>query len=241
MRTSKETINQTAKQFGDELRAALTYTSPDLSHEGLEKQRQMLADRVRAKYRGEVAEHREALYYDRDRNAFDKHRPRLDWGNPAAVAKAQSKWNTVAAKLDAGLSIGEVIDAADETTLTAVSEFYADYAEVQRATSLANGQTYEQPDVSAVTRAVEDRAADLKGTGSALKTARQAAGLQAYADVTLDHIDAQIEGRPTVADDLSVALEARYAEAQATAGGQALIQAVVPADASADVEATAAS
>lgn len=59
--------------------------------------------------------------------------------------------------------------------------------------------------------------------------------------MTLDHIDAQIEGRPTVADDLSVALEARYAEAQATAGGQALIQAVVPADASADVEATAAS
>jgi hypothetical protein len=223
MNTSKEAINQTSKAFGDELREALSYTSPDLTDEGLEKHRTVLADRVRAKYRREVAAHREALYYDNRRSSFDSHRPRLDWSKPDQVAKVQSKWAAVTSKLNAGLTIGQVIETADETTLAAINEFYSDHAEANHAATLVGGQTYEQPDVTAVTRAVDDRAADLKGAHGALSTARQAEGLHAYANVTLDHLTAQLDGTRVGDTDIGVALAAEMAEATALASGSDLI------------------
>lgn len=225
MRTSKQQISATLKAFGDELHAARNYTNPDLTDEGLSKQRELLVDRVRAKYGKEVDGHRSALYLDHDRSAFDKYRPKLDWNNAGTVAKAKAKWEAVQTKLNAGLSIGQIIDSADDTTLAAINEFWTDHAEAQQAAGTSRGQQYEAPDTTAVQRAVEDRAADLGGnTGrGALAKSRQAAGLHAYAEVTLNHLDRAVAGQVNGVSDLHSALDAQQAEQQAMSGGAGLV------------------
>lgn len=223
--TTKQQIQNTAKSFGDEMNAARNYQHPDLSDEGLTRHRERLIEQVRAKYGKQIDDHRSALYIDRDRTAFDQYRPKLDWNNAGAVAKAKAKWEAVQTKLDAGLSIGQIIESADASTLAAINEFWTDHAEAQQAANLDPTQQYEAPDTTAVQRAVEDRAADLGGnTGrAALTKARQAEGLHAYAKVTLDHLDRAVAGQNTGVDDLHAALEAKQAEQQAMAGGAALI------------------
>lgn len=225
MRTNKEQINATLKAFGDEMHAARNYTSPDLTHEGLSKHRERLVEQVRAKYGKEVAAHRSSLYIDRDRSAFDRYRPKLDWNNTGQVAKAQAKWDAVQTKLEAGMSIGQIIVAADDSTLAAINEFWADHAEAQQAALSVQGQQYGAPDTTAIQRAVEDRAADLGGnTGrTALAKSRQAAGLHAYAEVTLNQLDQAVAGRVSGVSDIHAALEAQHAEQQAMAGGEGLI------------------
>lgn len=241
MNTSKQQISATAKAFKDELHKAQTYQSKDLTDEGLEKQRKMLADRVRAKYSREVDDHRSALYYDRDRSAFDSYRPKLDWNKPAEVAKAQAKWTAVQGKLDAGLSIGQIVSTADKSTLAAINEFYPDHAETMQAGAMARGQQYEAPDISNVHRAVDDRAAEIGGNTdrTALAKARQSAGLHAYADATLGHLEQTIAGNVHGASDLQAALDAQYAEQHAMSGGAGLI-ASHDANASADASQEAA-
>ncbi|MGO2811547.1 MAG: hypothetical protein ACTIBG_08790 [Brevibacterium aurantiacum] len=225
MRTSKEQIVSTSKAFDAELHEALNYTNTDLTPEGIANQRQILADRVRARYAKEIDGHRSALYLDKDRSSFDSYRPRIDWNNSASVNKAQAKWTGAQGKLDAGLSIGQIIATADDSTLAAINEFYADHAEVQAAKALTSGQTYEQPDVSLVHRAVDDRAAEVKGdnAASALTRARGAAGLHAYAEATLSRLDDVVNGREDTVTDLGSALQADYVEQQAMAGGSGLV------------------
>lgn len=243
MRTSKEQINATVKAFGDAMHAARNYTNPDLTPEGLDKERERLTERARSTYAKEVDGHRSSLYLDRDRSAFDKYRPKLDWNKPADVAKAQSKWTAVQGKLDAGLSIGQVIESADATTLVAINEFYPDHAEAAHAGALTRGQQYEAPDVSHVHRAVDDRAADIGGhtDRSALQTSRQAAGLHAYADVTLAHLDKAVAGQVNGVSDLHAAISAQQAEAEAMTGGSALIANHDPSTADTGQEAAAVS
>lgn len=223
--TTKEQINATLKAFQAEMHDARNYTNPDLSDEGIERHRERMIEQIRAKYGKEIDNHRSALYIDRDRSAFDSYRPKLDWNNAGSVAKAQAKWAAVQAKLDAGLSIGQIIETADNTTLTAINEFWTDHAETQQAATLGRGQQYEAPDTTAVQRAVDDRAADLGGHSgrAALTKARQSEGLHAYAEVTLDHLGRAVAGQNTGVDDLHAALEANRAEQQAMAGGAALI------------------
>ena len=228
MRTSKEQIIATSKAFDAELREALNYRDNDLTPEGLEKQRNFLADRVRAKYSNAIDEHRSALYYDRDHEKFDSYRPRLDWNKSGDVAKAQAKWAAVEKKLEAGLSIAQVIATADNTTLVAINEFYPDYHETQTiaARTQAGSDQYTVPDTSAVSRAVDDRAAEIGGTSAqnALKTARNSAGLHAYANVALNRLKATAEGRHNTTTDLDSALQADYAEQTAMAGGASIIE-----------------
>lgn len=225
MRTSKEQFLNTQKAFADELHAARTYTDDLSNQKGIDKTRKLLEERARGKYAKEISNHREALYYDRDPEAFDKHRPKLDWNNPGAVAKAQAKWTSVQGKLDAGLSIGQIIATADDSTLVAINEFYADHAEAQ-AVKAGDPTRYEMPDVSAVHRAVDDRAAEVKGSNaaSALRTAREAAGLHACAGVVLDHLQGIAEGRAVSLSDLHVAVAADQAEQAAKAGGSKIFE-----------------
>lgn len=225
MRTSKEQILNTEKAFADEILAARNYTDNDLKHEAIERHRKYLAERARGKYAKEVAEHRSALYYDRDHEAFDKYRPRLDWNKAGDVAKAQARWAAVQGKLDAGLSIGQVIASADDATLAAINEFYGEYAETQ-AVKAGDATNYEVPDVSAVHHAVDDRAAAIKGSNavSALTRARGSAGLHAYAGVVLDHLEALTEGRKDGVSDLYVAVAADQAEQQAMGGGARIFE-----------------
>lgn len=225
MHTSKDQIMNTRKNFEGELREALNYTSPDLTAEGIAKERETRANRVRSKYGKEIDAHRSALYIDRDRSAFDQYRPKLDWNNAGAVAKARAKWEAVQTKLGVGLSIGQIIESADDSTLAAINEFWTDHAEAQQAAALGRGQQYEAPDTTAVQRAVEDRAADLGGnTGrTALTQSRKAAGLHAYADVSLGHLESIVNGRTNDFADMRVALDANHAEQEAMAGRAALI------------------
>lgn len=232
MRTNKEQINATLKAFGDEMHAARNYTSPDLTHEGLSKHRERLVEQVRAKYGKEVAAHRSSLYIDRDRSAFDRYRPKLDWNNTGQVAKAQAKWDAVQTKLDAGIGIGQIIETADATTLAAINEFWSDHAEVMKAKSEDLMQPHEAPDTTFVQRAVEDRAADLSGhTGrNALAKSRQSAGLHAYAEVTLNRLEQAVSGQTNGVSDLQTALEANHAEQMASSGGIGLIANHGPSD-----------
>lgn len=225
MRTSKQNITATSKAFADAMQAARNHTDPDLTPEGLTKKREDMTAQVRAKYAKEIDGHRSALYIDHDRSAFDRYRPKLNWNNAGDVAKAQAKWSAVQAKLEAGMGIGQVIESADQITLAAISEFYGDYAETQHAGSLAGGQQYEIPDTTAVGQAVEDRAADLSGNSGreALQTARQAAGLHAFADVTLAHLDRAVGGQVNDITDLHTAVAAEQAEGEAMAGGSSLV------------------
>lgn len=221
----KAQIQQTVKDYGEEMHAARNYTNPDLSDEGLKRHRERLVEQVRAKYSKQIDGHRSALYIDHDRSAFDSYRPKLDWNNAGTVAQAKVKWEAVQNKLSAGLSIGQIIETADNTTLAAINEFWTDHAEAQQAAALGRGQQYEAPDTTAVQRAIEDRAADLGGHSSraALTKARQAEGLHAYAEVTLDHLGRAVAGQNTGVDDLHAALEANRAEQQAMTDGATLI------------------
>ncbi|UVI35009.1 hypothetical protein [Brevibacterium spongiae] len=226
MRTSREQIRKTIDGFAEELSAARSYTDDMYSQEGLDKTRKLLEERARSKYAKEVASHREALYYDRDPKAFDQYRPRLDWNKAADVAKAQAKWAAVERKLDAGLSIGQIIATADNTTLVAINEFWTDYAETQQAAALGRGQEYEAPDTSDVHRAVDDRAAEIGGTAAAnaLQTARDAAGLHAHADVMLKYAEQDVQGINHGMDPIFVAVSAQQAEAKAMHGTGSLVE-----------------
>lgn len=217
-------LTETSKSLAEKLHAALNHQDRDLTPEGLAKRRLDMASMVRNSFGRKVQEHRTELYYDhRNRAAFDKHRIKLDWNNPAQVAKAQSKWAAVREKLDAGLTIGQIIEHADETTLAAVREFWGDHAEAKQAGSLVSGQTFEPVDTTAVLRAVDERTAVVKGAEGSLRTAREATAAEASARITIDHLEAVCEGRTNDVTDLGVALAAAAARSDALAPGSAII------------------
>ena len=207
------------------MHAARNYTNPDLTPEGLDKERERLAERARSTYAKEVDGHRSSLYLDRDRSAFDKYRPKLDWNKPADVAKAQSKWTAVQGKLDAGLSIGQIIETADATTLVAINEFYPDHAETVAARSTDRAASSTKP-LTCRTFIVPSTTALPRSVGPPLqtlcKTARDAAGLHAHADVMLKYAEQETQGINHGMDPIYVAVSAQQAEAKAMYGGAGL-------------------
>lgn len=221
----KDDVRATSTAFENAIQGALNYRSGDLSTEGLEKHRKLLLENAREKYGERIAQHRRDMQFDKDATAFDKFRPSIDWSNAGEVAKTQSKWEAVKAKLDAGLSIGQVIANADTTTLAAINEFYADHAETL-AIAAGDPTTYEIPDVSQVHRAVDDRAAGLGGDNAAfaLNKERTARGARAHAKTTLDQLQQAADGRTNSVNDLASALQADQAEKEAMAGGAAIFE-----------------
>jgi hypothetical protein len=223
MSITRADITQTVKKFDEQLKAALNHQNPDLTPEGLAKSREKQAEAVRARFAREIQQYRATLADDARIDAFNRHRPKLDWNDPGAVAKAQSKWAAVEKKLAAGLAISEIIANADMATLAAVREFWSDHVEVQQAGNRVPGQAHQLPDTTAVSRAVDDRAAEIGGHQDALARAREAQGIHAAAEVTLTHLQEVCDGVTDQVINIETAWAANYAAQHAAAGGQALL------------------
>lgn len=230
MRTTKESIFTMGREFGDELHAARSHQDRDLTPEGLDKHRQMLADRTRARYRSRIAEQREAvaLAESADARSFDKYRPRIDWNSPASVAKAQAKWESVKTRLDAGIGVSNIVANADADTLAALREYYPAHAEAQAELTGSRtripGEPHSQPDLTGFHRGLDERAAEIGGAGAASTHAtwRASVALAAWAGPTLDQYDAAAEGREDHPNSALAAINAHYAASHERASAATL-------------------
>src|SRR5690606_7376345 len=209
--------------FGDELHAARNHQDSDLTPDGLDKRRQALADSVRGKYRRSIDEQREAvtLAEATDARRFAKHRPSIDWSNPASAARAQAKWEGVKVRLEAGIGVSDVIAHADAETLAALREYFPAYAEAHAPDTRAAGEPYSPPDLTGFHLVPDERAAVLGGAGAASAHAawRQSAELAAWAGPTLDQYAATADGRSNHPIDTLTALTARAAANRERATG----------------------
>lgn len=221
-------------ELGKQLRVDLAEArkipnAEDYSADGLER---LIAQRqatVRRKLGEQVAQLKAQIDGDVDmvRRQADATRPKL--GNDAlALQRAQMKWDQVRMRLEAGMSIQQVLSTADADTALALREWGPAWIEVQAfgARSDLDGYLpYQAPDTTALMRSIDARLAEISGTGAAetLTALRDAEVVQAGASPVLAYLEQVANGSDTDGGGLTAAIESSLATREATAyyAGQA--------------------
>lgn len=228
--TARERLLQLRREADAELKTAASFKDdpnhPAFTPEGLQKHRDGLRAKVRAKYEPKVAELQSQIKADAKaaEEWFESNQPKLG-DDPGKLMRAQSKWDQARGMLDAGASIREVIASADAETLVAIREWAPNYlttqARKEHPAGLMAGE-FKAPRelIENTLKLTDERLASVHegDFGQAYKTATTARAESAHATPLLQHLTASLNGTPT--DGLRASLDAHY-------GAQA---ALAPAD-----------
>ncbi len=210
-------------QLQADLTAALGFTSEDYTEEGLAKVRAERAEKVRAKHREELSVLQASLATNGRmvEEYAAKHRPTLGT-DAASLQRAQMKWDQVRARLEAGMTLRQVIDAADAETLLAIAEWGPSYLEAQAHAGQASGVTGSSPtaDVDGLRRSIDARLVAVGNSEEqwALQAQQEVAKTLAGIGPIAQHVQGLLDGQPTSGGALEAAVESHYAMAETGRG-----------------------
>ena len=220
----KARLSTIHRGLDDALREANGYQDPNLSPEGLQAKRAELAKTARQtaapKLATLVAEVKAAKVIAASSSSATL--PKVGT-NADATARTTAKWAQVKVRLDAGMSMRDIIKTADIDTIHAIGEYGPSYDEAKAYKAPSIGEALNPGpavDHSDLQRRLDDRLAGLSGEGavSALKESRLAAGEVAYVEAYVPHIDSMIAGTTPSGANLITALAAANAEQRAVSG-----------------------
>lgn len=216
----KARLRTVQRGLEEALGKASGYQDPNLSPEGLQAKRTELAKAARAAAGPQLAALRAEVA-----TAAQEAAGKASAALPKAGTDATGisvKWAQVAMRLDAGMSLHDIVSRADVDTLHAIAEYAPSWVEAQsfKAGAGRGSRPQSTPDHTALRRSVDERLAQLTGKGavSALADARSAAGEAAYLEVAGRRLDSLIDGRAPSSTMLAAAIEPEHAEQLAVNG-----------------------
>jgi hypothetical protein len=198
------------------LAAARAHQDPNLSPEGLANRQRELTEQVHRQHRGQFEQLRAQINSDVDtlRRWADSARPQVGT-TPADLQRAQVAWDRVRMRLEAGMTLPQVLATATQDEALAVREWAPTWLEVNAfvAHSKAGGPraAFEAPDPAAVMRSADARLAEINGgeVVQAFTALREAEAVAAGAAPLLQHAEHVAKG--VRSDPLTAAIQARYA------------------------------
>ncbi|WP_404475132.1 hypothetical protein [Microbacterium aerolatum] len=129
--TAHANASALAKGIRDALGKAAAFTDPNLSDQGLVAKRQELAQEFRDAARADYNNLAENVAWGR-RTLAEHARENVQIPDePAALIRAQQKWQQVEQRLNAGQDLPTIMRTADEVTARAVAEFAPSWASAQ--------------------------------------------------------------------------------------------------------------
>lgn len=190
------------------LEEANTYTNPDLSAEGLTKQRADLAAKAAAQHTAKL----EDLVSDFNRHAGDA-KAAAQGQIPKPPADTSKEWARAKMLLDAGRPLHSLVANADPTLLHALTEWGPTYLEAEAYKGRADGWAEVNVDAGPLLRAIQDRWGQVLGgsAAAAIEKGKQAAVAEAQFNAMAQHFGAKLSGTDTGVPDLVAAIEAKLA------------------------------
>lgn len=215
---------QLARALQDALGRAHSYTDPNLSQSGLEAKRRELATEFRQAATNDMNALREETKSSREYLASIAVavRPKIE-NDPAALIRAQQKWEQARMQLEAGVPIVELLRKSDVETTIAVEEFAPswiaakNYRTPELSQRIYEGLGMHTPDEEPepyVNRVITERLAELSPPDIAFViSAAAAAGAQERAaEPWLGYAGRLVEGQH--ADAVGTAISASMAAAE---------------------------
>ena len=219
---ARSTLTELGKQMDAELRAATVYADDTLSQSGLQDKRFEMKRTIREKYRAQFEALRDVVKTDVEslRKGLEAQRPKIADDAPSLM-RAQTKWDQVRMRLEAGMPMTKIIAAADSETALAIREWAPAWLEAQAYAIAPGGLSGEVPvpDIDALLRSLDDRLTEIHGDDfrTAVSHARYAE--EAIAGITpmLEHrLLESASGNPT-SGGLGAAIAGAVAAQQAAA------------------------
>lgn len=202
-----------------DLSEAYRHDNPNLTPEGLAQKRSELAKA--AQQRGGVVLAALRARMTAEATAVSeraaKVRPRVD--DPATI---QRKWDQARMRLDAGMSLRQVVATADADTLAAITEWAPTWLDVQAHLSQPSGVEGAKPDtartLAQLHNSIDERLLVIgdDGTRSAIEADREARSAAAVFEQHATHVGRLVAG--TASDPMAAAVAALY-EGQAVGAG----------------------
>lgn len=224
LKANRARLTDLGKQLRQDLAEAANVPDPeDLSPEGLAKQVAFRQDQVRRRLGGQITQVRSEIATDLDAVRRDADRVRPKVGDDAlSLQRAQVKWDQVRMRLEAGMTIQNVLAGADRDTAMAIREWAPAWMEAQAFAVRPQDVTHlghQAPDPSALLRSIDARLAEVEGgqVAKSLSALRAAEAAAAGAWPVVEHLESVVHGADPSTGGLDAALASQFATQQAVA------------------------
>lgn len=213
---------QLRREYDTALDAARAYTNPDMTPEGVQKQREQLVARAHADYQPRFAGIRAQVDTARATIATwaEQARPRL--GDTAAdLQRAQAGWDRVRSRLDAGMSMAQALEHATVDELLGAREWAPTYVQNQDYAEHSKSRDplpFTPRDQTQLLHSIDARLGQVAGGDAAKAMAALRDAETTAAEVTpwLQHAAAAVAGGPA-SDGLAAAMQSRVDASHARA------------------------